>query len=115
MSEADLVAKLLPTLNHMKFRPEMWFREGNYLDGIYAFMLGYAIAAEDHIDKNTFELGPVFSRWLVDDKELIGQANQVWSDILRENYAGDIACFESFFSLLSEFKDWPEITGDLTG
>ena len=110
----DAVAKLLPTLNHMRIRPGMWFREDSFVEGLYGFLLGYSISAQDHLDLKVFELGPGFSRWLVESKQLKGQSSQPWSEILRQNAENDAEAFDLVLDLLSEYKGWPEIDGDLT-
>ena len=113
MTIDDAVAKLLPTLNHMRVRPGMWFREGSYMEGFYAFLLGYSVSASDHVDLKVFELGPGFTRWLVEEKELKGESTQPWSEIMRQNALTDEAAFAMSFDLISEYNDWPKIDGDL--
>ena len=104
----------MPTLNHMKSRPGVWFREGSYLDGLYCFLLGYSVSAENHADLKVFALGPDFSRWLLDCKGLTGDNTMPWAEILYQNCDGDEAGFNTALQLISEFNDWPEIDGDLT-
>lgn len=107
------VEKLLPTLNHMKKNPGMWFQESALLEGLYGFWLGYSISAKDLANLKVFELGPPFTRWLVDEKSMKGDNTQPWSEILRQNAIDDRAAYDLFFELLSEYNDWPQIDGDL--
>ena len=108
------VEKLLPTLNHMKQRPNVWFHEGAYLEGLYTFLLGYSMSAKDHADLQVFALGPDFARWLVAEKGFTGEPALPWPTIVRENCANDDEGFQRAFELISEYNDWPQIDGDLT-
>lgn len=108
------VEKLLPTLNHMKNRPGTWFRQDGFLEGLYTFLLGYSISAIDHSDLETFALGADFAQWLVGPKGFCGEASLAWGEIVRLNEPDDEAAFQLALNLISEYKEWPEIDGDLT-
>ena len=87
----------------MADRPAMYFgAPASLLDALQSYLHGYDSAAYFY-GGPSLELGPAFSRWLVDSKRLKGGPTVSWAAILKLNFASDEEAYTAFFELFDEY------------
>ena len=108
--DAEELDKLIELLAHMRSRPGMHFGLPPYLRQLIGFTRGYSDSALISGRKDPFQLGPEFSRWLVEEKGLHGTSHEIWESILERNYETEEAAFDAFFDLFDAWRESPGYT-----